>query len=344
MLLSEIIKFIKNGKSGFIKSHFVKDINIFSAASISFACQNQITFLEENNNLKENINTTKASAIILFNDKDLLEITSKRNISTIVVSHPKIAFAEILNIFKKEITPASGIDSSANINSNTNIGDNCYIGPNVFVGKNTLIGKNNLIYPGTVILDNVEIGDNNMIYPNCVIYQNTKIKDHCIVNSNTVLGSEGFGFIPKDGKWLKVPQTGGVIINNSVEIGTNCCIDRPAVGHTIIGEGTKIDNLVQIGHGVKIGRNCAFAAQVGIAGGAIIGDGVILAGQVGVNNRVKVGNKVIASSKCGIHADVDDGEVISGFPAIPNKLWLRSSSLFKKLPDLAKKLRQLDKK
>ena len=344
MFLTEIIKLIKNGKSGYVKSYFLEDINIISPASLTFASQNQITFLEENNNLRDKIKTTKASAIILFNDKELLQITNKRNISTIVVSHPKVAFAEILNIFEKEITPERGIDSSAKINSISNIGDNCYIGPNVFIGKNTSIGKNNFVYPGTVILDNVEIGDNNIIYPNCVIYQNTKIKNNCIVNSNTVLGSEGFGFIPKDGKWLKVPQTGGVIINNSVEIGTNCCVDRPAVGDTIIGEGTKIDNLVQIGHGVKIGRNCAFAAQVGIAGGAIIGDGVILAGQVGVNNRVKVGNKVIASSKCGIHADVDDGEVISGFPAIPNKLWLRSSSLFKKLPDLAKKLRQLDKK
>jgi len=343
MLLTEIIKFIKKGKSGYIKSHLVEDININGPASITLASQNQITFLEENNNLKENIKTTKASSIILFNDKELLQITKQRNISTVVVSHPKIAFAEILNIFEKEIIPSSGIDSSANINSNSNVGDNCYIGPNVFVGKNTRIGKNNFIYPGTVILDNVEIGNNNIIYPNCVIYQNTKIKNYCIVNSNTVLGSEGFGFIPKEGKWLKVPQTGGVIINNSVEIGTNCCIDRPAVGDTVIGEGTKIDNLVQIGHGVKIGKHCAFAAQVGIAGGAIIGDGVILAGQVGVNNRVKVGNKVIASSKCGIHADVSDGEVISGFPAIPNKLWLRSSTLFKKLPELAKKLRQLDK-
>ena len=344
MLLTEIIKFIKNGKSGYIKSHFLEDINIIGPASLTLASQNQITFLEENNSLKENIMTTKASAIILFNDKELLQKTYKRKISTIVVSHPKIAFAEILKVFEIEITPESGIDSSAVINSTSKIGDNCYVGPNVFIGKNTCIGKNNFIYPGTVILDNVEIGDNNLISPNCVIYQNTKIKDHCIVNSNTVLGSEGFGFIPKDGKWLKVPQTGGVIINNSVEIGTNCCIDRPAVGDTIIGEGTKIDNLVQIGHGVKIGRNCAFAAQVGIAGGATIGDGVILAGQVGVNNRVKVGNNVIASSKCGIHADVNDGEVISGFPAIPNKLWLRSSALFKKLPDIAKKLRQLDKK
>ena len=344
MFLKEIIKKIKNGKSGYIKSHLINDINIICPASIEFASQNQITFLEENNNLKDKIKTTQASAIILFDNKELLQITNKRKISSIVVSQPKIAFAEILNIFEKEITPESGIDSSAKINSNSNVGNDCYVGPNVFVGKNTRIGKNNFIYPGTIILDNVEIGDNNIIYPNCVIYQNTKIKDFCIINSNTVIGSEGFGFIPKDGKWLKVPQTGGVIINNAVEIGTNCCVDRPAVGNTIIGEGTKIDNLVQIGHGVKIGKNCAFAAQVGIAGGAIIGDGVILAGQVGVNNRVKVGNKVIASSKCGIHSDVKDGEVVSGFPAIPNKLWLRSSSLFKKLPEFAKKLRQLDKK
>ena len=141
-----------------------------------------------------------------------------------------------------------------------------------------------------------------------------------------------------------MPQTGGVILNNRVEIGTNCCVDRPAVGFTVIGEGTKIDNLVQIGHGVNIGKNCAFAAQVGIAGGAIIGDGVILAGQVGVNNRVKVGNNVIASSKCGIHCNIEEGEVVSGFPAMKNKSWLRSSSIFKKLPELAKKLRQLDRK
>ena len=133
------------------------------------ASKNQITFLEENNSLKENIMTTKASAIILFNDKELLQKTYRRNISTIVVSHPKIAFAEILNFFEKETIPESGIDSSAVINSTSKIGDNCYVGSNVFIGKNTCIGKNNLIYPGTVILDNVEIGDSNLISPNCVI-------------------------------------------------------------------------------------------------------------------------------------------------------------------------------
>ena len=164
------------------------------------------------------------------------------------------------------------------------------------------------------------------------------------MHRNDAKGSEGFGFIPQDGKWIKMPQKGAVIIKSFVEIGTNCCIDRPSVGNTFIDEGTKMDNLVQIGHGVKIGKNCAFAAQVGIAGGAVIGNSVILAGQVGVNNRVKVGNNVIASSKCGIHCDIEDGEVVSGFPAMKNKSWLRSSSVFKKLPELAKKLRQLDKK
>ena len=243
----------------------------------------------------------------------------------------------------KTINFKPGIHASAVIDKTAIIGADCHIGPNVYIGENTVIGDNNLILSGASILGNVLIGNNNIIHPNCVIYENTTLKNNCVINSNSVIGSEGFGFIPENGKWVKMPQKGGVKIMSFVEIGTNCCIDRPAVGFTFIDEGTKLDNLIQIGHGVKIGKNCAFAAQVGIAGGANIGDGVILAGQVGVNNRVKVGNNVIASSKCGIHCDIEDGKVISGFPAMENKSWLRSSSIFKKLPELAKKLRQLDK-
>ncbi len=344
MLLSKIIDLIKKGNSGFISSENIEEINIKSAASLENASKNEITFLEENNKLRDFISTTDVSAIIVGKNELLIEEIKKRNTSIIIVENPRVAFAEILNIFETKFKQKKGIDDSANIANSSIIGADCYIGPNVIIGGNTIIGSNNYIFPGVVISENVEIGNNNIFFPNCVIYQNTIIKNNCIVNSNTVIGSEGFGFIPQNGKWKKMPQTGGVILNNEVEIGTNCCVDRPAVGFTEIGEGTKIDNLVQIGHGVNIGKNCAFAAQVGIAGGAIIGDGVILAGQVGVNNRVKVGNNVIASSKCGIHCDINDGEVISGFPAMQNKSWLRSSSVFKKLPELAKKLRQLDKK
>ena len=260
------------------------------------------------------------------------------------MENPRIAFAEVLNSLYEEINFNPGIDDSAVIRRSAKVGGNCYLGPNVYIGENSIIGDDNKIFPGTIILGNVRLGNNNIIHPNCVIYENTTIENNCVIKSNTVIGSEGFGFIPQDGKWIKMPQKGSVKIKNFVEIGTSCCIDRPSVGNTFIDEGTKMDNLVQIGHGVKIGKNCAFAAQVGIAGGAVIGNGVILAGQVGVNNRVKVGNNVIASSKCGIHSDIQDGEIVSGFPAMENKSWLKSSSIFKKLPELAKKLRQLDKK
>ncbi len=344
MLLSKLVDLIKTGDSKFIKANIYENTDIENAASLDIASKNQISFLEENNILKENLGKTSASAIIVSNNSETLGLLDSLKISNIVVGNPRIAFAEVLNYLYEQINFNPGIDDSAVIKTSAIIGDNCYLGANVYIGANTIIGKNNQIYPGAKILGNVRLGNNNIIHPNCVIYENTSIENNCVINSNTVIGSEGFGFVPQNGKWIKMPQTGSVIIKSFVEIGTNCCIDRPSVGNTFIDEGTKMDNLVQIGHGVKVGKNCAFAAQVGIAGGAIIGDGVILAGQVGVNNRVKVGNNVIASSKCGIHCDIEDGEVVSGFPAMKNKSWLRSSTLFKKLPELAKRLRQLDKK
>ena len=344
MLLSKLVDLIKIGDSKFIKANIFENIYIENAASLDIASKNQISFLEENNILKENLGKTSASAIIIFNNDEILGLLDSLKISNIVVENPRIAFAEVLNSLSKQINFNPGIDDSAIIKTSAKVGENCYLGANVYIGENTIIGANNKIFPGATILGNVRLGNNNIIHPNCVIYENTSIENNCVINSNTVIGSEGFGFVPQNGKWIKMPQTGSVIIKSLVEIGTNCCIDRPSVGNTFIDEGTKMDNLVQIGHGVKVGKNCAFAAQVGIAGGAVIGDGVILAGQVGVNNRVRVGNNVIASSKCGIHCDIEDGEVVSGFPAMKNKSWLRSSSVFKKLPELAKKLRQLDKK
>ena len=343
MLLNDLVDLIKKGNSNFVSANIVENLNILDAASLDDADNNQISFLEENSILKEKLDQTKASALITTYNNEIVGILKKLNISSIIVKNPRIAFAEVLNCLYKPINFKPGIHDSAVIDKTAIIGSDCHIGPNVFIGENTVIGDNNHILPGSSILGNVRIGNNNIIHPNCVIYENTTLKNNCIVNSNSVIGAEGFGFIPKDGKWVKMPQKGGVTIMSFVEIGTNCCIDRPAVGFTFIDEGTKLDNLVQIGHGVKIGKNCVFAAQVGIAGGAKIGDGVILAGQVGVNNRVKVGNNVIASSKSGIHCDIEDGKVISGFPAMDNKSWLRSSSIFKKLPELAKKLRQLDK-
>ena len=343
MLLSKLVNLLKDGDSNFIISNIFEDINIEKAESLDKARRNQISFLEENNKLKENIGSTNVSAIITSNNSEIINLLRSQTISYIVVENPRIAFAEVLNKLYKEIILDPGIDNSAVIDKSVRISEDCYIGPNVYVGENTIIGNNNYLLAGTKILGNVEIGNNNVIHPNCVIYENTTLENNCIINSNTVIGSEGFGFIPKNGKWIKMPQKGGVVIKSNVEIGTNCCIDRPAVGNTFIDEGTKIDNLVQIGHGVKIGKNCAFAAQVGIAGGANIGDGVILAGQVGVSNKVEVGDRVIASAKTGIITNIDSDNVVSGFPAIPNKLWLRCSANFKKLPEIAKAIRILNR-
>jgi UDP-3-O-[3-hydroxymyristoyl] glucosamine N-acyltransferase len=194
-----------------------------------------------------------------------------------------------------------------------------------------------------VIYEDVVIGEANELHANAVLHPGSRLGLHCVVHSNAVVGSEGFGFVPTANGWRKMPQTGLVILEEDVEVGCGSTIDRPSVGVTRIGAGTKIDNLVQVGHGVTTGKNCALASQVGIAGGARLGDGVILAGQVGVANRAVIGDRAIASSKSGIHGEIEAGAVVSGYPAISNRLWLRCSAAFNKLPEMAKTLRKLNR-
>jgi UDP-3-O-[3-hydroxymyristoyl] glucosamine N-acyltransferase len=189
----------------------------------------------------------------------------------------------------------------------------------------------------------VEIAEGCEVHANAVLHPGSRLQQGCVVHSGAVIGSEGFGFVPTAKGWRKMPQTGLVVLEAGVEVGCGSTIDRPSVGETRIGAGTKIDNLVQIGHGVETGKGCALASQVGIAGGAKLGNGVILAGQVGVANRAQIGDGAIASSKSGIHGEVAKGDVVSGYPAISNRLWLRCSAAFAKLPELAKQIRDLRK-
>jgi UDP-3-O-[3-hydroxymyristoyl] glucosamine N-acyltransferase len=209
------------------------------------------------------------------------------------------------------------------------------------VAAGSRIGAGSILHPGVVVYGDVEVGEGCELHAGAVLHPGSRLAAGCVVHSNAVVGSEGFGFVPTASGWRKMPQTGLVVLEEGVEVGCGSTIDRPSVGETRIGAGTKIDNLVHIGHGVVTGRGCALAAQVGIAGGAKLGNGVILAGQVGVANRATIGDRAIASSKSGIHGDVAAGEVVSGYPAIPNRLWLRCSAVFNKLPDMARSLRQL---
>jgi UDP-3-O-[3-hydroxymyristoyl] glucosamine N-acyltransferase len=218
-----------------------------------------------------------------------------------------------------------------------------HLGPLVVIGANVQIGTSCVIHPQVVLYEDVQIGDDCELHAGAVLHPGSRLGRGCVVHSNAVVGSEGFGFVPTANGWRKMPQTGQVVLEEGVEVGCGSTIDRPSVGETRIGAGTKIDNLVHIGHGVSTGKGCALAAQVGIAGGARLGNGVILAGQVGLANKAVMGDRAIASSKSGVHGEVAAGEVVSGYPAISNRLWLRSSAIFNKLPELAKALRQLEK-
>ena len=347
MQFNEIYAKLKQGQSNVVDFKIKKNPNILTASSLEKAKNNDISFLDNNSqlNLKNLIKTSKASALLLpADDNYIIEIAKKISVDWILLKEPKIAFAETLELLYPSEIEREGIHKSAVIGKNVKIGPRVSIGANACIGDNTEIGAGTIIHAGVVIYKKVSIGAKNTIHANSVIHSGSKLGEECVINANAVIGGEGFGFIPTSKGWKKMPQVGIVILRNKVEIGSGSTIDRPSVGETIIGEDTKIDNQVQIGHGVTTGKGCAMAAQVGIAGGAQIGNGVILAGQVGVSNKVKIGDKVIASSKTGIVSNIESGKVVSGFPAIPNKLWLRCSANFKKLPDMAKAIRQLDRR
>ena len=227
------------------------------------------------------------------------------------------------------------------VDASATIGSGVHIGPHVVVGEACSIADGCTLHAGAVLYEDVQLAKGCEIHSGAVLHPGSRLAAQCVVHSNAVVGSEGFGFGPTAQGWRKMPQTGLVVLEEAVEVGCGTTIDRPSVGETRIGAGTKIDNLVQIGHGVITGKGCALASQVGIAGGAKLGHGVILAGQVGVANRAVIGDGAIASSKSGIHGEVAAGEVVSGYPAIPNRLWLRCSAAFNKLPEMAKTLRKL---
>ena len=347
MQLIEIVEKLKKGQSGVIDFKLNNNPIILSAASFENAKENDLSFIDNNSELsiRKLIKVSKASALLLPADDEFInEQLNKISIDWIKLKEPKIAFAETLEILYPSEIEKEGIHKSAVIGENVKIGPGVSIGANVYIGDNTDIGGGTIIHPGVVVYNKVSIGARNIIHSNSVIHSGSEIGEECVINANAVIGGEGFGFIPTSSGWKKMPQVGIVILKNKVRIGSGTTVDRPSVGETIIGEDTKIDNQVQIGHGVITGKGCAIAAQAGIAGGAQIGNQVILAGQVGVSNRVKVGDRVIASSKSGLVTNIEAGKVVSGFPAIPNKLWLRCSANFKKLPEIAKAIRELNRR
>lgn len=313
------------------------EIEITGVSGIKEALKGDITYIHDKKILKD-LGGINASAVIV---KDIIEGMPA---SMVVVSNPQYAFAKALEVFYNKTPEPSGISDRAVMGKNVTIGKDVSVHPFVCVGDNVVLGSRVTLFPGVYIEDGVVIGDDSLVHANATLRRNVKIGSNVIIHSGTVIGSDGFGYVMEKGMHYKIPQVGGVIIEDNVEIGANVTIDRATTGNSVIGSGTKIDNLVQIGHNVKIGKNCIIISQVGISGSVEIGDGAILAGQVGVRDHIKIGSRAIVGAQSGIGSDIPEGQIYSGSPAIPHKSWLRAQSIYAKLPDYIKRLHELERK
>lgn len=312
------------------------ELEISGVSGISDAKDGYITFVADKKWLK-NINECNASAFIL---KEEIKELSKPQV---IVKNPQYCFAKLLALFYKHPHPNKGISKYAFVSEKAKLADDISIQPYAFVADSAKIGSGCIIYPNVFIGEGVEIGKDCIIYPNVVILHGVQIGNNVIIHSGAVIGADGFGYVQERGIYHKIPQVGTVIIEDDVEIGANSTIDRATTGATIIGKGSKIDNLVQVGHNVRVGSNVILVSQTGIGGSSEIGDGAVLGGQVGVADHVTIEAGTIIAAKAGVMGKISRG-IYSGAPVLPHKEWWRAVSIFNKLPDLKRKVDELENK
>jgi UDP-3-O-[3-hydroxymyristoyl] glucosamine N-acyltransferase len=276
---------------------------------------------------------------------DSFRAASGQGTALVRSDQPYLAFAQALNLLSPATPQPPGIDPASNIAPDAEIGVDVSIGPLVSIGARAAIGARTVVYPNVVIGAGVRVGEDCVIHSHVSVRERVQIGHRVILQDGAVIGSDGFGFVKQaDGTHMKIPQHADVVIEDDVEIGANSTVDRPAVGETRIAAGAKIDNLVQIGHGVSVGRRSLFAAQVGISGSTIVEDDVVLAGQVGVAGHIRIGKGVVATAQTGVPNSIDPGEFVSGYPAIPNRDWLKSAAVFRQLPTMKKRVAELEQK
>ncbi|GAB4407062.1 MAG: UDP-3-O-(3-hydroxymyristoyl)glucosamine N-acyltransferase [Thermodesulfovibrionales bacterium] len=312
------------------------DIEVRGAAGIYDAGEGDITFLSDKRLMKECAQSKAAGVIV----KDFIPEIDKPQV---IVKNPYYAFARLLEYFYVKPLQPSGRSDLAFISEHAEIGKDVSIYPFVYISDGVIIGERTVIYPGIFIGEGTAIGSECILYPNVAIREKVRIGNRVIVHSGSVIGSDGFGYVFEGGKHHKIPQVGGVVIGDDVEIGANVTIDRATTGDTVIGSGTKIDNLVQIGHNVKIGENSIIVAQTAIGGSTEIGDFVTIAGQVGISDHTRIDSGSIIGAKSGVMGNVKKG-AYSGIPAIPHRDWLKSAAIFARLPELSKRIRDLEEK
>jgi UDP-3-O-[3-hydroxymyristoyl] glucosamine N-acyltransferase len=309
---------------------------ISRVATLDDAEPGDLTFLA-NPKYASRVATTRAAAIILADDAAPAPCAMLRS------AHPYRSFAQALVLLGRSERPPAGVHPTAVIAPDARLGADVSVGAFAVIGAGARLGDRVVVHPHVVIGPGAAIGDDSVLHARVSIRERSMIGARVVIQDGAVIGSDGYGFVTDDeGVHHKIPQQSVVVIEDDVEIGANTTIDRPAVGETRIGQGTKIDNLVQIAHGVKVGRHSLLVAQVGIAGSSTVGDHVVLAGQVGVAGHVTIGDRVRATAQTGIPNSVEPGAFISGYPAIDNRDWLKSSAFFRHLPELRRQLKSLE--
>lgn len=311
------------------------DIEIRGVAGIREAREGDITYLSDQKH-RNDLAACRASAVIISPDMQGVSIPA------LVVKNPRYAFSLALGIFYDKPYLPGGISDRAVIGKDVVLGKELTIQPNVVVADGAKIGSRATLYPGVYVGGGSIIGDDAVIYPNVSIREGVTIGCRVIIHSGTVIGSDGFGFVTDGGRHHKIPQVGGVVIEDDVEIGANCTIDRATLGNTIIKKGTKLDNMVHIAHNVTIGEHCLFAGQSGVAGSSTIGNYVVVGGKVAISDHLTVGDRVMIAGGSGVAHDTPSGQIIAGYPAIPIRDWLKVQAVLPKLPELKKIVSQLE--
>jgi UDP-3-O-[3-hydroxymyristoyl] glucosamine N-acyltransferase len=282
--------------------------------------------------------TTRASAVIVKTGQET-------SLPRLVAENPYLAFARSVGLLLPPRSPAPGVDASARVHPSAVLGAGVHVGALAVVGARARIGARSVLHPHVVVYDDAVIGEDCLLHAGVQVRERCRLGDRVVVQNGAVIGADGFGFVrDREGRHQKIPQVGVAVIEDDVEIGALTAVDRASLGETRIGRGSKLDNLVQVGHSVTIGADSILCAQVGVAGSSRLGSNVTLAGQVGVADHATIGDGVIATAQAGIHSVVEPRAIVSGTPAVENRAWLRSITIFGKLPDLQKRVRELEKK
>ena len=312
-------------------------VEVVRVAGIDDSGPGDLTFVA-NSKYAKRLATTRASAVIVSPDTETA-------LPCLLSANPYLAFARAVAILHPATPAEPGVHPAAIVDPTAGLGEGVHVGPLAVIGARVRLGARTVVHPHAVLYPDVTVGADCLIHSGVQVREACRLGDRVVVQNGAVIGADGFGFArDQEGRYHKILQRGIVVIEDDVEIGALCAIDRAALGETRVGRGTKIDNLVQVGHSVSIGKDTVLAGQVGIAGSTRVGDKVTLAGQVGVAGHLTIGDGVIATAQTGIPSSVEPGQVVSGYPAIDNRDWLKASAVFARLPDLQRRVRELEKK